>query len=133
MIIDNDTPRCQQWIKERTGGVGTDLVVAIGLEKHGELKAVTGYNLFEGNSCFVHFCIDKGTYPDRKYIWFVHYYPFVQCGLDVMIALVSSANAAILRLCEHLGYKEKYRLDDCNRVLLTLNKTDCKWLSYGFQ
>ena len=131
-IIDNDLPRCQQWLADKTGGVGTDMVVCIGLEKDGQLIAVTGYNLFNGKSCHVHFCIEKGAYPTRQYIWFVHYYAFVQAGLTMMIALMAASNERILRLARHLGYVEKYRIDDAHpegeMILCTLTKENCKYL-----
>jgi len=131
-IIDNDLARCQQWLGDKTGGVGTDMVVCIGLEKDGELIAVTGYNLFNGKSCHVHFCIEKGAYLTRNYLWFMHYYPFVQSGLDMMIALMAASNERILRLAKHCGYQEKYRLDkahpDGDMVLCTLTRNECKYL-----
>ena len=131
-IVDNELSRCQKWLGDKTGGVGTDMVVCIGLERNGELIAVTGYNLFNGRSCHVHFCIEKGAYPTRQYVWFVHYYAFIQAGLEVMIAFMAASNERILKLARHLGYVEKYRLEDAHpdgdMVLCTLSAKNCKFL-----
>jgi len=139
-IIDNELSRCQKWLGDKAGSVGTDMVVCIGLERNGELIAVTGYNLFNGRSCHVHFCIKKGAYPTRQYIWFVHYYAFIQAGLEMMIAFMAASNERILKLTRHLGYVEKYRLEDAHpngdMVLCTLSAKNCKFLlgkEYAFK
>jgi len=132
-IIDRDLERCQDWLGDRTNGVGYDMVQAIGLERDGELVAVTGYNNITEKACHVHFAIDKGVVPPRNFVWFVHYYPFVQLGLNSMIAMVSSTNKRILRLAKHLGYSVLSIIESADLVLLALNKNDCKWLNYGIK
>ena len=132
-IIDRDLERCQDWLGDRTSGIGYDIVQAIGLERDGELVAVTGYNNFTDKACHVHFAIDKGVMAPRHYIWFVHYYPFVQVGLNAMIATVSSANDRILKLAKHLGYSVLSTIEAANLVLLALDKNNCKWLNYGIK
>lgn len=128
-IIDNDDKRCVEWVNG-----GRDYINCIGLEKDGELIAVTGYNYFNGKSCHVHFSIKQGAYPTKDYVWFVHYYPFVQLGLDVMIAYMAESNHKILRLAKHLGYEEKARLkavhEDGDVLIFTMTKENCRFLGY---
>jgi len=131
-IIDRDLDRCQDWLGDRTNGVGYDMIQAIGLEKDGELVAVTGYNNFTTKACHVHFAIDKGIYPTRQFIWFVHYYPFFQAGIDVLIGMVSTANSAIVNLTKRLGYTEQCRIADAGLIVTTLNKTDCRFLELKY-
>jgi len=107
-IIDNDLQRCQEWVSGK-GVVGSDLVITIGLENNGKLISVAGFNQFNGRSAFVHFYMDKASFVPKKYVWFIHYYAFVQCGLSMLIAAMDSTNEKILRLAMHLGYEEKYR------------------------
>lgn len=127
-IIDKDLERCQDWIGDRTGSVGYDVIQAIGLEKNGELVAVTGYNNFTEKSCQVHLCIDKGVYPTKEYLWFVHYYPFVQAGLNVMLAIMPQANDRIIRLAQHLGFVLKVWLDEAELMVYAMSKNSCKWI-----
>lgn len=127
-IVDRDLDRCADWLGDNTGTTGYDMVAAIGLERDGELVAVTGYNNFTDKACHVHFCIDSGVMVPRRYLWFVHYYPFMQAGLDVLIAIMPDINEKILRLAQHLGYSLRTYLDDAGLMLYTLNKNDCKFL-----
>lgn len=127
-IIDKDLERCQDWLGDRTGTTGYDMVQAIGLERDGELVAVTGYNNFTYKACHVHFCIDRGVYPTKEYLWFVHYYPFIQAGIDVLIAIMPQTNDRIIRLAQHLGYSMKCWIDQAELMLYTMNKSDCKFL-----
>ena len=131
MIIDQDLKRCQQWINDHYGVEGGEFTAAIGYEKDGELQCVTGYNHFNGKSCHIHFYLKPGVYVPRNYIWFVHFYPFHQAGVDMLIALMASVNEKILRLAEHLGYSERYRLKDAypggDLVLCTMEKQTCRW------
>jgi hypothetical protein len=132
-IIDKDLERCQDWLGDRTNGIGYDILQAIGLERDGELVAVTGYNQFTEKACHVHFAIDAGAYPTRSYIWFVHYYPFIQAGVDVLIGIISTANQKIINLTQRLGYAEQCRIDDAGLIVTTLNKHSCRFLgdNYG--
>lgn len=126
--IVTDLERCQDWLGDRTNGIGYDMLQAIGLERNGELVAVTGYNDFKEKSCQVHFAIEKGTYPTREYIWFVHYYPFMQAGVDVMIGIISMANQGIVNLTKRLGYTEQCQIAEAGLLITTLSKHSCKWL-----
>ena len=134
-IIDKDLERCQEWLGDRMSSVGYDMVQAIGLERDGELVAVTGYNNFTDKSCHVHFCLDKGVVVPKRYLWFVHYYPFVQAGLDVLIAIMPQANDNIIKLAQHLGYSLRVWLDEAELMLYTMTKKECRFLrnDYGIK
>lgn len=127
-IIDKELERCQDWLGDRTGTIGYDVIQAIGLEKNGELVAVTGYTNFTDKSCQVHFCIDKGVYPTKEYLWFVHYYPFVQAGVNVMLAIMPQTNDRIIRLAQHLGFTLKCWLDEAELMVYAMTKNNCKWI-----
>ncbi|MCK9622149.1 MAG: hypothetical protein M0R47_16635 [Methylobacter sp.] len=126
-VIDRDLERCQDWLGDRTGTIGYDMVQAIGLERDGELVAVTGYNNFIDKSCHIHFAIQDGVVVPRNYLWFIHYYPYMQAGIDVLIAFMPVANERIIRLAQHLGYSLRCWIDDAGLMLYTMNKSNCKW------
>lgn len=127
-IVDNELERCQDWLGDSTGSIGYDIVQAIGLERNGELVAVTGYNNFTSKACHVHFSINKGAYPTKQYIWFVHYYPFIQAGLDALIALLPKKNGQIIRLVNHLGYEFRCSMDEADLMLYTMTKQNCRFI-----
>jgi RimJ/RimL family protein N-acetyltransferase len=131
-IIDNGLKRCQDWVANEYGVCGTEFTAAIGLERDGELVSVTGYNHFNGKSCHVHYFLKKGAYVPRRYVWFVHYYPYIQNGLNMMIAIVSSTNIAIIRLAKNLGYSYNYTIDNADMngdlVIYTMTRDRCRFL-----
>lgn len=127
-IVDRDLDRCLDWLGDRAGGIGYDMVQAIGLEKDGELVSVTGYKNFTEKACHIHFAIDKGAYPTREYIWFIHYYPFIQVGIDVLIGIISDANRGIVNLTRRMGYIEQCKIEEAGLIVTTLSKTNCKWM-----
>lgn len=130
-IIDRDNERCSEWLGDSTRG-SYDMLATIGLERDGELVAVAGYNQFTPKSCAVHFSIDKGIYPPRNFIWFVHYYPFVQAGVNVMLAMVRAENQRIIKLAEHLGYTLHCKIDEAGLLLYGLSKQNCKWIGINY-
>lgn len=133
-IIDSDIPRCQAWMAEQTGWGRSDMTVAIGLERDGELIAVSGYNCFNGKSCQQHMVIKKGEYMTRNFAWFCYYYPFVQAGVDLLIGILPEDNADIIKLAKHAGFEEQYRIDgghpDGDLLLCTMQKKNCRLLNF---
>lgn len=128
MITDANI--CREWVVKNYNKAGNEIVSAIGFEKDNEITAVTGYSYFNGKSCHIHFYL-KG-YVNKNYVWFVHYYPFIQCGLATLVAIMAASNTKILRLSRKLGYKEQYRLKDAHPdgdlVISTLLKQDCRFI-----
>jgi len=133
-IIDNDYARCNEWLAKNASWPCSDMVVLIGLERDGELTAVSGYNCFNGKSCQQHMVIKRGEYMPRRFAWFIYYYPFVQLGLELLIGILPENNADIIKLAKHAGFEEKYRIDgghpDCDLLLCTMKKEDCICLNY---
>jgi len=127
-IIDDDTERCQKWIHDNYNVAGTDMVVCIGLENNDKLVAVTGYNNFVNESCFVHYYQKNGAFIPRSYVWFTQYYPFVQVGCKAMISYISNDNKEIERLAVHIGFKKVQNLKETNTALYVSKAKNCKWL-----
>lgn len=132
-IIDNDNKRCQKWMAVQKGAPCTDMIQTIGLEKDGDLIAVAGYNCFSGSTCQQHLTIARGEKVIRKFVWFIYFYPFVQLGIKMLIAIMPEDNANIVRLAKNAGFIEKYRIDgdhpDGDLILCTLKKSDCRFLN----
>jgi hypothetical protein len=131
-ILDHDTPRCQEFVRELTGRPSFDLLVCIGLERDGVIVAATGFNYFNGRSAHIHLAIREHARLIRQYIWFIFHYAFVQAGLEMLIALMPASNK-VVGLNQHFGFSEQFRLDgahpDGAMILQTLHKTDCRFLS----
>jgi RimJ/RimL family protein N-acetyltransferase len=106
--------------------------VAIGLEKNGELIAVTSYGKFNQVSMHAHIAIAEGERLTREFIWYMLYYPFEQAGVNALIILVDAANEKAIRLQNHLGYETVGTIpNSCpNGAMLVrvLYKDNCRWL-----
>lgn len=133
-IINDDYDRCRTWMAENGQGDCSDMMVLIGLETHGEITAVFAYNCFYGKTCQQHVAIKKGAYIPRRFVHYVYYYPFETVNAHTLIAVLQENNADIVKLAKHAGFEEVYRIDggfeDCDLIILTLKKSDCRFLNY---
>lgn len=106
---------------------------AIGLERNGDLIAGVIYEDWNGRSIVCHIVFSGRLTP--TYLREVFRYPFVTCGVDKIIAPVSSANAKAARLVENMGFVEEARITgaaaDGDMVLYTLTKQDCRFIDHG--
>ena len=132
------TPREALWafINARLGIPWSSDFRALGLVKSDCLCAVVAYNGFTGRACFMHSAIDDSVAVDRTFVRAVFDYPFNECNVQTIIALVSSENTRALKLDKHVGFKEVSRLpgagmDGHDLVILTMNRNECRWLKHG--
>jgi RimJ/RimL family protein N-acetyltransferase len=133
-IIDNDIERLKKWYLQQTDSLYIESSAAIGLEKNGEIIACCMYGRFHSKSMHQHVFIKDGERLTRDIIWFVFYYPFIQLGVNVLIAMLSTENKKIIKLCKHVGFKEKCIIENAfnnaNMLIMTLIKDDCVCLNY---
>lgn len=132
------TPREALWgfINSRVGIPWSSDFRAIGVVKSDCLLAVVAYNGFTGRACFMHSAIDDPSVIDRTFVRAIFEYPFVECKLDTLLALVSSENTQAMDIDLRVGFKEINRLsgagvDGNDLVLLSMTRNECKWLKHG--
>lgn len=136
-IITNDDRRVGEWVCERTGGSYTE-GVAIGLENNGELVAGVIVDDYNGASARMHVA-GEGQWLTREFLFVCFDYVFRQLNLNVVIGVVSSANAQALRFDKHLGFNELARIPKGHPagdlVILTMTKEDCRYagVDYGIE
>ena len=130
-IIDNDFTRCREWLKEQKFSSYVE-EICIGLERNGELVSCTSYGKFNGKSMHAHIAIKPGQSLTKTFTWFMFYYPFIQCGVDVLVSWHDESQEKAIKLARHLGFKEQCRFKDIcyygDIIISTLKKEDCKWL-----
>lgn len=135
-IIDNNLSRCQEWVSNNYNVCGTEFTAAIGLQRNKELICVTGYNHFNGKSCHVHYYLKEKSYVPKSYVWYVHYYPFIQNGLDMLIAIVDSSNKSIIKLIKNLGYDINSVIQNAHingdLTICVLTKNRCRFLGDSY-
>lgn len=103
-VIDNDFPRCREWLRKTLGPSHCE-EICIGLEKNGDLIAVTAFGWFNRKSMHQHIAIKPGEYLPREFWWFMFFYPFQTCGVDMLISINSTEQPAAMRLAQHAGYR----------------------------
>lgn len=102
---------------------------AIGLERDGKIVAGIIYEQWNGKSITCHAAFDGRLTP--AYLREIFYYPFVVCGVNKMIAPVSSSNSKIMKLLDNMGFAEEARIKDAadgDIVFYTLARPDCRFL-----
>jgi RimJ/RimL family protein N-acetyltransferase len=130
-------PREALWafVNDRLGIPLSEDFRALGLVIGGCLKAVVAYNGYTGRTCFMHSAIDDPAVINRTFVRAVFAYPFVQCKLTHVLALVDSANERALDIDTRLGFREVNRfegagLEGKDLILLQLTRNECKWIRH---
>jgi hypothetical protein len=121
------------WLNARIGTPWSSDFRALGLVKNDCLVAVIGYNGFMGRACFMHSAIDDPSAIDRTFTRAVFEYPFIQCGLNTVLAPVPADNAKALKLDYAVGFKPFTTLENADAegkdlLLLRMRKEECRWI-----
>ena len=107
----------------------------VGLTKDGEIVAGVWYEDYNSQSVVTHIAITGRL--TRRFLNVIFDYPFVQLGVEKIIAPVLSNNFDSQSLVIKMGFKEETRLKnvhpDGDMIFFVMNKTDCKYLGerYG--
>lgn len=133
-IIYGDKERLLAWAAEKIGirAFRSD-AQAIGLERNGELCAVTVFDNFSSMDCNMHVASDGSKHwLNREYLTHSFAYPMIQCDLPRVSGMVAESNKAALRFDEHIGFKrEGYHPNACADgaiISLGLMRSDCKYI-----
>lgn len=123
-----------EWVAENTGGkYHSDSSQAIGLVKDNELIAGVIYENFNQKSLVCHIAITGKL--TTKYLRFIFAYPFNTCGVNKIIAPVSSQNVKSIKLVENMGFTEEGRIRDAapdgDIIMFTMSKNDCRFIKHG--
>lgn len=133
MIVSTPREALWVWVNQRLGLPWSSDFRAIGVVRGDCLCAAIAYNGFTGRSCFMHSAIDDPTVINRTFVKAIFEFPFNQCNLTHVIALVESSNTRAMKIDLRLGFKEINRLegaglDGSDLVLLSMARNECKWI-----
>ncbi len=133
MIVSQPIEPLWAFINARVGVPWSSDFRAIGVVRNDCLAAVVAYNGFTGRTCFMHDAIDDPTVIDRTFVREIFKYPFEQCGVKYILAMVDSANERALSINRRIGFKEILRLDGAglegpDMILLQLDAASCRYL-----
>lgn len=134
-LIYDQRERLLAWAEDKIGlGKFRDDAHAIGLEREGELVAVSVYDNFSLADCYVHLASDGSKrWMNRAFLVAGFAYPFLQLNLRRITGIVPASNHAALALNEHLGYARegycRHALPNDDVVILGMLREDCKWIN----
>lgn len=125
-----------EWVCSHTGGGYYEARSnALGLRKDGKIVSGVVYENWNGRSVVCHIAFKSRLTP--AYLAAIFDYPFNVCGVDKIIAPVSSGNSKALRLVGKMGFTEEARIHNADTdgdiVFLTMTRDSCRYLEprYG--
>ncbi len=108
--------------------------VAIGHERDGRIAGVFVFDTFSANSCCVSIASDgSARWMTRDFAVRAMAYPFVQCGFNHVLSVVSSLNAPSLRYIRHFGATQTGVLREAGAlhedlIVFDLLRRECRFL-----
>lgn len=135
-LIFNDNARVVAWCQSHIvhfAGWGSD-PKAIGYEAEGELVGAVVYTNYSGGNVFASIAC---TAPiSRKFLFSMFWCPFVQFGVNHIACAIEASNAASIKLCTHMGFREEGRMREAavngeDVILMGMLKRECRWLKIG--
>jgi hypothetical protein len=104
-----------------------------GVNGHGEIVCMAGFDQWTPNSCMTHLWIRRPGDLTRKFIVEVFRYLFLTCNLGVIYGLTPKSNAAALGFNEKLGWDAVLTVKDgyavgVDLVLQVMRREDCRWI-----
>lgn len=134
-LVYDEQERCLEWAAQRIGlGCFRADARAIGLERDGQLSAVTVFDTFSPKDCSMHIASDGSRrWLNRAYLTACFAFPFLQCGLRRVTGMVPASNTDALRFDEHLGFRrEGYHrcaaADGGDMISLGMLKEFCRYI-----
>ncbi len=123
------------WIAEQTQMIWKpEGAQTIGLAKDGAIVAGVWYDDYNAQSITTHISIiGKIT---KEYLRVIFDYPFIQLGVQKIIAPVLEDNAKSIKLVKKMGFNEETRLKNVHpagdMIFFIMNKRDCKYLGVRY-
>ena len=121
------------WLVERAGCDITPGFKAIkAVDADGRIHGMIGYGAWTANSCLMHIALENPA-SFRSLLSWAFRYLFEQTGRNVAFATVRAKNERSLRLVNHVGFREVYRLKDAiaigeDMVLFEMRRENCRWI-----
>jgi RimJ/RimL family protein N-acetyltransferase len=114
-----------------------DGMKGIGLVRTGKIVAGVVYEGYNTRNIWMHGAVEGGR-VSREFVWAIHYYPFVELGVDRISTMVRDTNDASKRVTARMGYEVEARLrgaadDGSDTLIFVLRRQDCRFLGerYG--
>lgn len=121
------------WVMKKAGGqYHPGSGQCIGIIENGEILGGIVYENYNGVSLSMHCAAVTPRWVDRKGLFAVFYYPFVQLGCLKVFGAVTEDNLAAQHFDEKVGFKLETRLKDAcpggDLLIYSMRREDCRWI-----
>ncbi len=131
-IIYNNPQRIGDFVSHVLKTEGWSPFQAIGLEKNGTLIAGVVYDNYNGTNIFAHIASTGSHWLTKEFLWYMHYYPFIELNVKSVCGMVSSKNKKVIKFIEHLGAELASTIKDAHPdgelLIYKMNRNQCKYL-----
>jgi len=132
VIITDHQERLSDWLCIRAEIKDAGVIRCIGNIRNGKIVGVVGFDNWTGSSMQIH-AAGEGNWVTREFLHRVFDYVFTQCEAKVLIGLVDSGNAPLIRFNQHLGFKEEHVIADAHPsgalIVYTMRPGECRFLT----
>lgn len=132
MAVRAATPEECALLTQRTGYAPGGGFRGIVSEVGGRVVGLVGFDGWTPNAVWMHVAVDSPG-ACRELLRAAFFYAFFETGRSVALGLVRGGNGRILRLAQHLGFRETGRIRDGwaageDVVLLEMRRHECRWI-----
>tara|TARA_R100001443_G_scaffold7014_1_gene16137 strand:- start:453 stop:911 length:459 start_codon:yes stop_codon:yes gene_type:complete len=121
------------WLMSKIPDINFFDCKAIGVIKNQKLIAGVAYHNLRDGQIEASIAITDKNWCNRKILYALFAYPFVQCRCHRILVTVKDGNKQSIKLAEKLGFKKEGKLRKMfppnDAVLLGMLKSECKWLN----
>lgn len=138
-LIYGPTDELLRWAAERIGIERfRDDARVIGMQSGEQIRVVVVYDTFSAADCNMHVASDgSARWLTRGFLFRAFHYPFIECGLRRVTALVPASNTRALTFDRKLGFRDegyfRHAMPDDDIVALGMVRSECRYIPKEFQ
>jgi hypothetical protein len=132
VIVRAAPPEHFQYLYDRAGVAITPTFKAIEAVDDTTVHGMFGYDGWTPNAVVMHVALD--TPIALKHLLRPAFeYPFLQLKLGIALCAIRADNIRSVKLTEHVGFREVYRIKDCfgkgiDQMIYEMRREECRWI-----
>jgi RimJ/RimL family protein N-acetyltransferase len=130
MIVRAAPPSDFAWLYVKTGHLLSGTARAIeAIDDNGRILGMVGYDDWTPSTVRMHVALESSM-AARVLLEPAFFYPFVEVGVSIVLAVIVSTNRRCLRLAKRVGFREMHRIvggwdEGADLVFMRLDKSAC--------
>lgn len=137
MTFTTDFDQVSKWLAPRAEcTIPSEKAAAIGWVGDRDITAGVMYEDYTGSSVRATIAVDPPGSLTKGFVHAMFRYPFIDLGVNKIIACVEKENHKSLQLLDRLGFIEEAIVTDVypsgDMVILTMVRSECAWLENDY-